>query len=63
MPVAEALEQGWGHSYVDLDPAPLFPFGHGLSYTSFEFSALRTDERDGVRLRSTDGSSEVAEVW
>jgi len=26
---------------VDLDPTPLFPFGHGLSYTRFEYANLR----------------------
>jgi beta-glucosidase len=25
------------YRYVDLPPAPLYPFGHGLSYTTFEF--------------------------
>ncbi len=28
------------HSYVDLDGQPLFPFGHGLSYTQFTYSHL-----------------------
>ena len=35
------LKEGWGHPYADLDPAPLYPFGHGLSYTTFEYRNLR----------------------
>ena len=30
-----------GRDYVFSDPAPLFEFGHGLSYTKFRYSALR----------------------
>ncbi|WP_418511189.1 beta-glucosidase BglX [Corallibacter sp.] len=30
----------WSH-YVDVDKTPLYPFGHGLSYTSFEYSDLK----------------------
>lgn len=29
-----------GHDYVEMPAAPLYPFGFGLSYSSFEYSAL-----------------------
>lgn len=32
---------GRGYDYVDLTGAPLFPFGYGLSYTTFEYANLR----------------------
>ena len=35
------LKDGWGKPYADLDPTPLFAFGHGLTYTTFVYSNLR----------------------
>jgi len=35
------LENAWGKPYVDMDPAPLYAFGHGLSYTTFKYSDLK----------------------
>jgi beta-glucosidase len=40
----------------NLDPTPLFPFGHGLSYTAFEYSDLSVTPGE----IANDGSLEVA---
>jgi beta-glucosidase len=64
------IDKGWGKPYVDLDPAPLFPFGFGLSYTQFAYANLRltptTVPQDGqvaveVDVQNT-GSRAGAEV-
>ena len=34
------LENAWGKPYVDMAPTPLYAFGHGLSYTTFQYSDL-----------------------
>lgn len=32
--------------YVDADDSPLYPFGHGLSYTTFSIGSFETDRRE-----------------
>jgi beta-glucosidase len=40
LPLTYDRKPSYAHCYVDMDVAPLFPFGHGLSYTEFEYSHL-----------------------
>ena len=39
------MNRGWTHmgGYVEMPGTPLYPFGHGMSYTNFRMSNLRTD--------------------
>ncbi|TDC95313.1 glycoside hydrolase family 3 N-terminal domain-containing protein [Actinomadura sp. 7K507] len=46
-----------GHDWSPVDPVPLYPFGHGLTWTRFEYGGLRVDESAG-----TDGSVTVSAV-
>ncbi|MCS7104834.1 MAG: glycoside hydrolase family 3 C-terminal domain-containing protein [Thermofilaceae archaeon] len=40
------------YDYVNMTGAPLFPFGHGLSYTKFEYSNLKVEtEEEGKRIK------------
>ena len=34
-------EQKYKSRYIDVDKSPLFPFGYGLSYTTFNYSSLK----------------------
>ena len=47
-----------GRTYMYLKSKPLYPFGYGLSYTSFRYANLRTDKpvlgRNGVAMVSVD---------
>jgi beta-glucosidase len=47
----------FGRRYVEEKPTPLFPFGHGLSYTTFEISAPRL-----LKPQITVGEAAVVEV-
>lgn len=60
-----------GHDYVEMSSAPLYPFGYGLSYTSFEYSDLSLENlgnnsvRVSLKVRNTgecDGE-EVVQIY
>jgi beta-glucosidase len=40
------IKQGWGHAYADMPASPLWEFGFGLSYTSFEYSNLQITPKE-----------------
>lgn len=50
---------GRGYDYVDSSGSPLYPFGYGLSYTSFEYSALRVSPEKAHNGQTVTVSFEV----
>ena len=62
------------HGISNLDPTPLFPFGYGTSYTTFEIDDLRISDAEvptdgeftvSVRVRNTGGRAgeEVVQLY
>jgi len=40
----------WSH-YSDIDNTPLYPFGHGLSYTNFTYNNLKVDSSNSNNIK------------
>lgn len=49
----------WTGSYVDIPTTPLYPFGHGLSYTTFEYNDLKIDAAQVASSGSVNISVDV----
>ena len=56
VPCHYSRRPGGGKRYVEMDWMPLYPFGYGLSYTSFAFRDLALDQAE----IDPDGSVEVS---
>ena len=52
-----------GYRYYDTAKVPmLFPFGFGLSYTTFDYSALKVSDKEATFTLTNTGSMDGAEV-
>ena len=47
LPVYYNRKMPYSHDYVEVSQTPLYPFGYGLSYTTFEYANLKTEMSDG----------------
>jgi beta-glucosidase len=74
LPVYYNARRPTPHDYVEVDAKPLYPFGHGLSYSQFEYSELRTEVKESAgavqvsvrfTLKNTSGRAgeEVAQLY
>lgn len=44
LPVYYNRKNPWGHDYVEMSSKPLYPFGYGLSYSSFRYENMDVKE-------------------
>ncbi|MGQ0836043.1 MAG: glycoside hydrolase family 3 N-terminal domain-containing protein [Gammaproteobacteria bacterium] len=58
---AKGAEEKYVSRYIDDLNAPLFPFGHGLSYTRFQYSPLTLSAKR-LSARALNGASEALRV-
>ncbi len=66
LPVYYNRKMPYSHDYVEEAATPLYPFGYGLSYTTFEYSELQANQ-DQVTVKVTNSGTcdgdEVVQVY
>lgn len=74
LPVYYNYKHASRHDYVEMDAKPLYSFGHGLSYSTFEYKDLKTDVKSTgndlkvtvsfkLKNTSTVAGDEVAQLY
>ena len=53
----------WHQDYVDGSHLPLWPFGHGLSYSRFELSEPAAEQPDDARRTARSSSAWISRTW